>query len=423
LNLQSFLALSKKSIMQKATRQQTKEHNTNLVLKTIFDNESIGRAEISRITSLTRTTVSDIVAELITEGLVKEVGVGVSTGGKSPILLSLVADSRYLIGLDLARKKFSGAIVNLRGEIRYKVDHDIQGLDGEAALASVYAILDRLTHTSYKPLVGIGIGAPGLINTNDGVVVNAVNLDWKDLSLARPLQEKYNLPVLVFNDSQAAAMGEYTYGRDHSSEDNLIVINARNGIGAGIIIKRQLFQGDGGGAGEIGHVVVVPEGGLLCRCGNHGCLETVASAQALVKRMQTLVSQSSSAQPLQSPQEITLNTIQQAFMKADPIARQVVLESGQYMGMAISSLVGTLNIQRIVLMGDMTRFGQPWLEAIQRTISKATLSRLAQDTKVEIGQLGGNSIILGSSAMLANNYSLLFKSQTLRGLGNLQIYA
>jgi N-acetylglucosamine repressor len=408
--------------MQKATRQQTKEHNTNLVLKTIFDNESVGRAEISRITSLTRTTVSDIVAELIAEGLVKEVGIGVSTGGKSPILLSLVADSRYIIGLDLARKKFSGAIVNLRGEIRYKVDHDIQGLDGEAALASVYAILDQLTHTSYKPLVGIGIGTPGLINTNEGVVVNAVNLDWKDLSLARPLQEKYQLPVLVFNDSQAAAMGEYTYGRDHSSDDNLIVINARSGIGAGIIINRQLFQGDGGGAGEIGHVVVVPEGGQLCRCGNRGCLETVASSQALVKRMLALVSQSSSAQPLQPSQEITLNTIEQAFMNGDPIARQVVLESGQFMGMAISSLVGTLNIQRIVLMGDMTRFGQPWLDAIQRTISQATLSRLAQETKVEIGQLGGNSIILGSSAMLANNFSLLFKSQTLRGSGNLQTY-
>jgi glucokinase-like ROK family protein len=408
--------------MQKATRQQTKEHNTNLVLKTIFDNESVGRAEISRITSLTRTTVSDIVAELIAEGLVNEVGMGVSTGGKSPILLSLVADSRYLIGLDLARKKFSGAIVNLRGEIRYKVDHDIQGLDGEAALASVYAILDSLTHTSYKPLVGIGIGTPGLINTAEGVVVNAVNLDWKDLSLAGPLQEKYHLPVLVFNDSQAAAMGEYTYGRDHSSDSNLIVINARNGIGAGIIINRQLFQGDGGSAGEVGHVVVVPEGGQLCRCGNHGCLETVASSQALIKRMQALVSQSNSTEPLQLPQEITLNTIEQALINGDPLARQVVLESGQYMGMAISSLVGTLNIQKIVLMGDMTRFGKPWLEAIQQTISQATLSRLAQETQIEIGQLGGNSIILGSSAMLANNYSLLFKSQTLRNSDNLQIY-
>jgi N-acetylglucosamine repressor len=394
--------------MQKATRQYTKEHNTNLVLKTIFDKESIGRAEISRITRLTRTTVSEIVAELIAEGLVKEVGMGVSIGGKSPILLSLEADSRYLIGLDLARKKFSGAIVNLRGEIRYKVDQDIQGLDGEAALASVYAILDRLTRTTYKPLVGIGIGTPGLVNTAEGVVVNAVNLDWKDLSLARPLQEKYQLPVLVFNDSQAAAMAEYTYGESHSSDSNLIVINARHGVGAGIIINGQLFQGDGGGAGEIGHVVVVPEGGQLCRCGNRGCLETVASAQALVERTQALVSQSI---PTQLPQEITLNIIEQAFMSGDPLARQTVLETGRYMGMAISSLIGTLDIKKIVLIGDMTRFGLPWLEAIQVIISQATLSRLAQETQIEIGQLGEDNIILGASAMLANNYSLLFNSR------------
>jgi len=394
--------------MQKATRQHTKEHNTNLVLKTIFDKESIGRAEISRITRLTRTTVSEIVADLISEGLVEEVGVGVSIGGKSPILLSLEADSRYLIGLDLARKKFSGAIVNLRGEIRYKVDQDIQGLNGEAALASVYAILDRLTRTTYKPLVGIGIGTPGLVNTAEGVVVNAVNLDWKDLSLARPLQEKYRLPVLVFNDSQAAAMAEYTYGISHSSDSNLIVINARHGIGAGIIINGQLFQGDGGGAGEIGHVVVVPEGGQLCRCGNRGCLETVASAQALVERTKALISQSI---PTQISQEITLNTIERAFTNNDLLARQVVLETGRYMGMAISSLIGTLDIQKIVLIGDMTRFGQPWLEAIQGIISQATLSRLAQETQIEIGQLGEDNIILGASAMLANNYSLLFNSR------------
>jgi len=394
--------------MQKATRQHTKEHNTNLVLKTIFDKESIGRAEISRITRLTRTTVSEIVADLIAEGLVKEIGMGVSIGGKSPILLSLEADSRYMIGLDLARKKFSGAIVNLRGEIRYRVDQDIQGLNGEAALASVYAILDRLTRTAYKPLVGIGIGTPGLVNTTEGVVVNAVNLDWKDLSLARPLQEKYHLPVLVFNDSQAAAMAEYTYGKSHPSDSNLVVINARHGIGAGIIINGQLFQGDGGGAGEIGHVIVVPDGGQLCRCGNRGCLETIASANALIERVHALVSQSI---PTQFQQEITLDTIEQAFISGDPLARQAVLETGRYMGMAISSLVGTLDIQKIVLIGDMTRFGQPWMDAIQGVIFQATLSRLAQETQIEIGQLGEDNIILGASAMLANNYSLLFNSR------------
>lgn len=408
--------------MQKATRQHTREHNINLVLKTIFDNDPIGRAEISRLTRLTRTTVSGIVADLLAEGLVSEVGMGVSIGGKSPILLSLEKDSRYIIGLDLARKKFSGAIVNLRGEIRHKVEQDIQGLDGDAALASVYAMLDRLTNASYQPLVGIGIGTPGLVNTAEGLVVNAVNLDWKDLALALPLQERYRLPVLVFNDSQATAMGEYTYGKNHASDNNLIVINVRNGIGAGIIIDHQLFQGDGGGAGEIGHVVVVPEGGQLCRCGNRGCLETVASSQALVKRAQALVSQSIPTSLPKSPQRITLNSIEQAFKQDDALARQVVSEAGHFMGMAISSLVGTLDIQKIVLMGDMTCFGQFWLDAIQEMIARNTLSRMGQQTVVEIGQLGGNSIILGASAMLANNYSLLFRTQSLRSLTGIQAY-
>ena len=401
--------------MKKATRQHTKEHNRNLVLKTIFDHDSISRAEIARITSLTRTTVSEIVADLLEEDLVSEIGVGASLGGKSPVLLSLVEDSRYLIGLDLARNQFRGAIVNLRGKIRELVTLPVNGKNGDEALVMVYEILDRLMQSPWLPLIGIGIGTPGLVNITEGVVMNAVNLDWKDLPLARLVEARYHLPVNILNDSQAAAMGEYTYGRSHSSDSNLIVINARHGIGAGIIINSRLFQGDGGCAGEIGHVVVVPEGGQPCRCGNHGCLETVASTQALIKRVQSLGSQSAPTQFPKSSQEITLDTIEQAYISGDPLARQAVLETGRYLGMAISSLVGTLNIQKIVLAGDMTRFGRPWLEAIQGMISQTSLSRMAQETQIKIGKLGENDIILGASAMLANNYSLLFKSQPSHG--------
>lgn len=397
--------------MKKATRQHTKEHNTNLVLKTIFDNERIGRAEIARITSLTRTTVSDIVADLIAEGLVKEVGIGSSIGGKSPILLSLEADSRYLIGLDLGRKKFSGAIVNLRGEVRYKVDHDIVGLDSEAALAAVYAILDDLTHSAYKPLVGIGIGTPGLVNSSEGVVVNAVNLDWKNLQLAHPLQEKYHLPVLVFNDSQAAAIGEFTFGEGHPPEGNLIVINLLYGVGAGIILNGNLFHGDGGGAGEIGHVVV-QEGGMPCRCGNLGCLETVASTQAVIQRAQMLVNQNAISSLSKREEEITLDMIEQAFTSGDPLIRQIVLQAGHYLGLAISSLIGTLNINHIILVGDMTRFGEPWLDAIRKSVRQTTLSRLAEETTIEIGRSEPDGIILGASALILKNYSLLFTHQT-----------
>ena len=401
--------------MEKATRQHTKEHNRNLVLKTIFAQNSISRAEIARVTGLTRTTVSEIVANLLEEGLVSEIGVGSSLGGKNPILLSLVDDSRYLIGLDLARDQFRGAVVNLRGKTREMVTLPVNSNNGDEALALVYEILDRLMQAACLPLVGIGIGTPGLVNIAEGTVVNSVNLDWKDLPLARLMEERYHLPVSILNDSQAAAIGEYTYGKAPASEGNLIVINARHGIGAGIVIHGELFQGDGGSAGEIGHVVVVPVDGQLCRCGNRGCLETVASTQALLKRVQTLVSHSVITLRPPSPQGITLDTIEEAFLSGDQVVRQAVLETGRYMGLAISSLVGTLNIQKIVLTGDMTRFGAPWLEEIQETIARTMLSRLAQDTQVEIGQLGVNNIILGASAMLANNYSLLFKSQPSHG--------
>ena len=396
--------------MLKATRQQTKEHNRNLVLKTIFDCESISRAEIARTTSLTRTTVSDIVSDLIDENLVIEIGVGSSIGGKSPILLSLAEDSRFLIGLDLAYNQFYGAIINLRGKIKKIVNLPINNRVGDESLAQVYAIIDQLMLDPYRPLVGIGIGTPGLVNAKAGVVVNAVNLDWKNLPLASLLESRYHLPVFVLNDSQAAAMGEYTYGEGRRSGNNLVVINVRHGIGAGIVINNQLFQGDGGGAGEIGHVVVVPEGGLPCRCGNHGCLETVASAQAIVRRAQELAAVSNDAFQVSDPESITFSTIEQAFSAGDPLARQVILEAGYYMGIAISSLIGTLNIQKIVLSGDMTRFGKPWLDIIRETVARSSLVGLAQETQVEIGQLESNRIVLGATGWVLSNYSLLFRN-------------
>jgi N-acetylglucosamine repressor len=397
--------------MKKATQQQTKEHNRNLVLKTIFEHTSISRIEIARITSLTRTTVSDIVADLIEEGLVQEVGVGSSMGGKSPILLSLAEDSRYLIGVDLSLNQFRGAIVNLRGRICELVALPVAGHNGEEALRMIFEILDQLMTKDWQPLVGIGVGTPGLVNTEKGVVINAVNLDWKKFPLAQLINDRYHLPVFILNDSKAAALGEFTYGRRYQSDKHLIVINVRHGIGAGIIINGQLFHGDEGGAGEIGHVVVVQEGGLPCRCGHYGCLETVASTQAIIHRMQMLISQAQ-GQIQPSLPEISLDTIEQAFTAGDPIARQVVLEAGHYLGLAISSLVGTLNIQRIVVAGDMTRFGTDWLDAVRATILRSCLPHLAQDTQVEIGHLNGNGIILGASAALANNYALLFSKGT-----------
>jgi N-acetylglucosamine repressor len=394
--------------MLKATHQQTKEHNRNLVLKTIFEHASTSRAEVARITNLTRTTVSEIVSDLIDEGLVTEIGMGSSIGGKSPILISLVDDSRYIIGLDLANSQFYGAVINLRGETREWVSLPVNDSNGIEALALVYEIIDQLTRGEFKPLVGIGVGTPGLVNTRDGVVVNAVNLAWNNLPLEQLLQVRYGLPVFVLNDSQAAAMGEYTYGESSKAGESLIVINVRHGIGAGIVIDGKLFQGDGGGAGEIGHVVVVHTGGLPCRCGNTGCLETVASTQAVVNHARQLVQMAALPALPEDPENITLATLEKDFQAGDPLACKVVLEAGYYMGIAIANMVGTLNIHKVILSGDMTRFGERWLDEIRRTVEQSSLAGLVKETQINIGRLGGNRIALGASALLLSDYSLLF---------------
>ncbi len=394
--------------IKKATHQQTKAHNRDLVLKTIFENETISRAEIARVTHLTRTTVSDVVAGLLTEGLAEEVGVGTSIGGKSPILLSLIKDSRYMISLDLAQEQFSGAVVNLRGEIKVTESVPVSGRDGEQALALVYEILDRLIQQPFTPLVGIGVGAPGLINTREGIIVNAVNLEWKNLHLAKLLRTKYKLPVYVLNDSQAAAIGEFVYGGGYKADENLVVINVKHGIGAGILINGRLFQGDGGGAGEIGHVVV-QENGLACRCGKHGCLETVASASAVVQRAKTLAHETKDSMLSKSPDAITLDSLEAAFKSGDPLARQVILDAGNYLGASIASLVGMLNIKKFVLTGDMTRFGDEWLDAVRQKVGQSALASLAQNTQIEIGKNDMDGCILGASALLLlNGYSMLF---------------
>lgn len=378
--------------MKKATSLHTKHHNRDLVLRTIFSNAPISRAEIARGTKLTRTTVSEVVNGLLHEGLVEEVGRGESLGGKSPILLSIVADSRFFIGLNLSQKRFIGAIVNLRGEIKERIEITIDENKKINPLNSVYKILNELIRKAYHPLVGISVGAPGLINSREGVVISAVNLDWHNLDLKSLLENKYKIPVSILNDSQASAIGEYVYKTNHEMDENYIVINVNQGIGAGILINGRLYQGDGGGAGEIGHVVL-NENGDICRCGKRGCLETISSVSAVLQQLK-----------LTSLDEAIL-----AFENHDPKTRQVVINAGHYLGISLANIIGILNIRQLILTGEMVRFGQDWLEAVRSSMNKAALSRLSEETTLEIGKLGFDACILGAAAfLLLDDYSLLY---------------
>lgn len=387
--------------VQKATRKQARMHNTRLVLKTIYESEPISRADIARETGLTRPTVSDVVSDLLDVNLVEEIGYGPSTGGKPPILLSVADDSRHLIGIDLASGEFRGAVVNLRGEIRHRINLPLHGQEGNVALELVYELVDDLVAVADSPLLGIGIGTPGLMDTINGVVRWAVNLGWRDLPLRNLLQRRYDLPVYVANDCHVAALAEYTFGENKDAE-NLVVVKVEHGIGSGILLDGRLFYGDTFGAGEIGHVSVV-ENGRLCRCGNFGCLETVASARAIVRRAQAIAKNDPRSTLLQfadNPEQITIHTVRQAVEAGDRAVREIVREAGRYLGIAVANLIGVLSIRRILIAGSVTCFGETLLDVIRDEMSRRSLAMVANETEVGLSNIGPDVVILGASALV-----------------------
>ena len=385
--------------MQKATRQSTKEHNLRLVLNTIFEREEISRADVARATGLSKATVSDQVNDLMEKGLVSETRSAEIAIGKPPLLLEIVRDARHLICADLANQEFRGAIVNLRGEFLHTINLPRDGRVGKQAIQLLYQLLDELLKKTDRPLLGIGIGTPGLIDSDTGIIQNAVNMGWQHVPLGEMLAKRYKIPVHLANDSQIAALAEYIFS-DCQPQTNLVAIKLGRGIGAGIVLNGQLYQGDGFGAGEIGHIRVC-EDGILCRCGNTGCLETVATSRAVVQRAQALASTwTDSVLYALTPEEIDFQTILQAFHEGDPLTIGIIQEAGRAFGLAVANLIGILNIQHITLSGDMTGLGQPWLEITQQYAVHSTLTALAKNTKISLSCLNENEVIQGASALL-----------------------
>jgi len=372
---------------ERATHQQTRTFNQQLVLRALHDHSPLSRADLARLTGLTRTSVGDLAGTLIDDGLIEEVGRGRSSGGKSPILLRVAPDGRHLVGLDLGEAQFSGAVVNLRGKILRSIHLALEGRNGDAAVQLVFRLVDALRADDRSPLLGIGIGAPGIIDTSTGTVRWSVNLDWAELRLGPLLEERYGVPVVVANDSHAAAVAELTFFR-RPRPNNLIVIKVGRGVGAGIILNGQLFQGDGHGAGEFGHVSL---GGAdaPCRCGREGCLETMTSMRSLIEAAGAV-----------EPSITDESALVAAFLAGDTAVRRIVLDAARELGVAVGWLIGALNVRHVLLVGPVAEFGDDWLAEVRRSARSSVLGLLARDTQIEFGHLHDDVVVLGASALL-----------------------
>lgn len=403
-----------RTVVSKATRQQTKLHNSRLILKSVYDHGPISRADVSRLTNLTATTVSTIITERMADGLVEEVGSMSIERGKPPTLISVIDNARHLITLDLSRDHFCGAVINLRGEIiaeERASGYNPLGsktLDGDL-VSEVYHLVDALLSTATSDILGIGVAAPGIIDISSGVIHHAANLGWYDLALRDMLVDRHGLPTYIVNDNQAALLAEYTFG-EYSGVPDLIVIRIGRGVGASIMFNGQLIHGYGSGSGEIGHIVV-DEDGVPCRCGNVGCLETIVSRPAIVREAIDIAHNhpDSTLNTLaDAPESINMDVIIQAVKLGDPHLTPLLQDVGKHLGIAIANLIGALGMPQILLCGSVSQIGQPLLDIIEAEVQMRTLNAQISKPKIDIIQSKSNVVLLGAAACLLTNELGLF---------------
>ncbi|WP_137844173.1 ROK family transcriptional regulator [Microbacterium sp. 2FI] len=354
----------------KVLPEHARGHNRALVLQTLFHQGAMSRADLSRETGLTRVTISDLVAELISDGFVADKGVREASGpGKPAILLDLDRDGHRIVGLDLSGSdSLSGAVLTLDGDI--VVRREVALPEAADLVSTVIDLARALVADSHAPVLGIGVGTPGVVDDH-GVILSAPNLGWAGFDLEGELQSALGLPVLVANDANAAVLAEYTFG---GARDDVLLVKVGRGVGSGLLASGQPMRGSRFAAGEIGHVTVGTDGGPECVCGKIGCLEAWLSAPALTARL--------AAAP--TPEE------------RDGILR----DAGERLGIALAPVVGVLDLSEIILSGPTELLDGPLAEQAVETLRSRTLAQFHDGVRVRMTAQGQDIVLRGAAVMV-----------------------
>jgi len=360
----------------KVLPEHARSHNRALVLQTLYTAGAQSRADVARETGLTRVTISDLVAELIGEGLVVELGQREDARpGKPATLIDIDRGAFQIIGVDLSEHEvFRGAVMDLDGRIVARAELARDGATGESAAALVDALVTRLLAAATIPVLGIGVGSPGVVDPL-GVVRSAPNLGWVDLPLQARLAAATALPVHVANDANVAVLAEH----GATDLDDLLLIKIGHGVGAGLIVGGRPVIGGGFAAGEIGHVVVGTDGGPRCACGKDGCLEAWLAAPRL--------------------------TAQLAELDGDDAARasardEILREAGRRLGIVLAPVVGALNLSEVVLSGPAQLLDGVFHEAAVDTLRKRTMAEFNRDLRLRMSEQAEDIVLRGAAVMV-----------------------
>jgi len=368
--------------------------NRRRVINALREDGRVSRADIARRTGLSRSTVSSLVSELQADGLVverEEAGAAHGEqGGRPPILLAFDTSAGAALGVDFGHSHLRVAVADLSSTILAEravpldTDHAAHhGLD--VALDLVEEVLGE-AGIERSRVIGAGLGLPGPVDQTDGVIGSSAILPgWVGVAAADELRGRLDVPVVVDNDANLGALAELTHGAGRGATD-LVYLKVSSGIGAGLILGGRLYRGWGGMAGELGHVLVDPEGDV-CRCGNRGCLETTASTGALLDLLR------------RSHGDLTVGAMLDLAHAGDLGCRRVIADAGRRVGAAAAFVFNVLNPQRLVVGGDLAAAGDLLLDGVRESVRLAALPAAADAGRIVAGVLGDRAQVLGALAL------------------------
>lgn len=315
---------------------------------------------------------------------------------------------KWLIGVDLGGTMTKIAFIHHDGDIIKKweipTDNSQEGKNITVNIAKIISQgLEELEQPKSK-ILGIGMGVPGPVNYKEGKIYNTPNLAWYDhYPLKAILEQETSFPAYIDNDANCAALGEMWKGAGLGAKD-LVCITLGTGVGGGVIVNGSIVQGISGAAGEIGHIVSIPSGGAPCNCGKTGCLETIASATGIVRLAHEKFEKSSNPsgklyELYKKNGKVTSKDVFHCASFADSIAMAVIEEMSFYLGLAIANVANTLNPEKIVLGGGVSKAGEFLLSQVRHHFDEFAFPRTKESTKISLATLGNEAGVIGAARL------------------------
>lgn len=314
-----------------------------------------------------------------------------------------MSQNNLYVGIDLGGTTIKLALITQEGQIAFKIEKPTNvSAGGESILQQMNEMIaEGLQSLGLKRenLIGIGIGAPAMMEMATGFVYEAVNLGWKNFPLKELLEQITGLPVVADNDANTAALGEMWQGAGQGAQE-LLCITLGTGVGGGVIVDGQICHGMRGAAGEVGHITVIPEGGYQCNCGKTGCLETVASATGIVKlALEALQENQPSrlAEVVQRNGKLEARDVASAAEQGDALALAILDKVGFYLGWVLGNYAVTLNPSKIVVGGGVAKAGDLLLNPIRKYYKKYALPHLTGEIEIVPATLGNDAGVIGAA--------------------------